>query len=187
MIIDPGDEAERILAVVNKRRWNVQMLVHTHAHLDHMMATGEVQAETHARILLHEADRWLYENLDEQCVPFQISVKQPPAIDDWLSDGDSVTFGECSVNVIHTPGHSPGGCCLQCTDGDRRIFSGDVLFRGSIGRTDLWHGSETMLLQSIQARLLTLDDAIPVYPGHGAPTTIGEERENNLFLTPYLH
>lgn len=181
VIIDPGDEPKRILDVVRSLGVKVKYLIHTHAHLDHIIATGDVKRETGSQVALHEGDQWLYDNLEKQARTFGFDAAPPPKIDLYIKDGDQIKFGEHSLKVIHTPGHTPGSVCFSI-DGDETVFTGDTLFCRSIGRTDLWGGSYEQILDSIRIKLLALDNDALVYPGHGPTTHIGDEKKKNPFL-----
>ncbi len=191
VIVDPGDEAPAILEHVKDLGVTVKALVHTHCHLDHITGTRAVREATGGRILIHEGDRWLYENLKEQYGEtmrlFGLNVgrgHEPLPIDETLQHGGTIRFGAFSLAVIHTPGHTPGSCCFALEDRkERRLFSGDTLFAGSIGRTDLWGGNMDQELASIRERLFKLPDETVVLPGHGPETRIGEEKRENPFLT----
>ncbi len=190
VIVDPGDDAGEILARVRDLGVTVKALVHTHCHLDHIVATRRLREETGARILIHEADQWLYENLKMQIGAtlklFGVRLGEaddPLPVDEFLRDGHRVTFGAHALQAIHTPGHTPGSCCFLLEHpAGRACFSGDTLFAGSIGRTDLWGGDAEQELASIRARLFTLDGETVVYPGHGPETMIREEKKYNPFL-----
>lgn len=190
VIIDPGDDADEILAVVKDLGVSVKALIHTHCHMDHITATRRLREETGARILIHEGDQWLYENLKMQYGAtlqlFGLPMKGAPdplPVDGHLKDGQKVQFGGQVLQVLHTPGHTPGSCSFLLEDpADRKLFSGDTLFAGSVGRTDLWAGNLEQELKSIRTRLFTQDPETVVYPGHGPETTVGEEKESNPFL-----
>jgi glyoxylase-like metal-dependent hydrolase (beta-lactamase superfamily II) len=183
LVVDPGDQAPEILARLDKLGVQAVKLVHTHAHFDHVLATGAVAARTGAEILLHHADRWLYDNVELQVrafgVPWSPSPMTPPTRE--LSGDEVLAFGNREARVLHTPGHTPGSICFFVERAGETpvLFSGDTLFRRSIGRTDLWGGSSEQLLSSIRERLFSLPDETVVVPGHGSPTTIGVERESN--------
>ena len=182
VIVDPGDEAARILDVVRSNGLEVVALLHTHAHLDHVGATGELQRETGAEIGLHEGDRWLYDNVPLQGQMFGFSATAPPPVDRWLEHGEVVTWGDTGrFEVIHTPGHTPGSLCFHAPELDA-VFTGDTLFQRSIGRTDLWGGSHSGILESIRERLFPLAGDTVVIPGHGPATSIGDERIGNPFV-----
>lgn len=182
IIIDPGDEAERILDIVRANDLTVKYLVHTHAHMDHITGTRRLKEETGAEILLHSGDAWLYENLQTQASMFGFNVQDPLPVDRYLEDGETIVFGAAETSVVHTPGHSPGSVCFRLEDGKDIVFSGDTLFAQGIGRTDLWGGSFDTLIESIQTRLLSFDEETIVHPGHGPSTTIWEEKRQNPWL-----
>ena len=179
VIIDPGDEEDLILARVRELELNVQYILLTHGHIDHIGAVAEVKAATGAPVCAHEADRFLIANAPTQAGLF--GLRRPTAfqIDRPISEGDELAVGDVVLRVIETPGHSPGGVCY---DGGEVLFSGDTLFQQSIGRTDLPGGSYEQLVGSIRSKLFVLPDDVPVHPGHGPPTTLGEEKRFNPFL-----
>ena len=182
VVIDPGDEAERILDSVRKHELTIKYLIHTHGHLDHVGATAAMQRETKGLILIHEADQIMLDNLPAQAALFGGGDPEIPTVDRYIKEDDRIAFGHYVFSVLETPGHSPGGICLKLEGKEQGVFAGDTLFRGSIGRTDLWGGSYEQLLDSIRDQLLLLDDDTPVFPGHGPQTTIGSEKQNNPFL-----
>ena len=182
VVIDPGDKAREILAALKTLGVNVKYLLHMHAHLDHVMGTRAVHEKTDGKILLHPADAPLYAMLSKQASMFGFDAEDPHAVDGPLADGQRVEFGRHALDVLHTPGHTPGSCCFRLDGGRRLLFSGDTLFARSIGRTDLWGGDFDAEIASIRAKILTLDDDTVVYPGHGAETRVGEERRKNPFL-----
>jgi glyoxylase-like metal-dependent hydrolase (beta-lactamase superfamily II) len=162
-------------------------LVHTHAHFDHVMATGDVAAGTGADVLLHHDDRWLYDNALMQTAMFGLArpgdqAPPPPTLE--LRGDEAIAFGRQEVRVLHTPGHTPGSICFYFEEAGQAplLFAGDTLFKGSIGRTDLWGGSLPDIKRSIRDRLLTLPDATLVIPGHGPETTVVAEREDNRYV-----
>ncbi|MBD3336915.1 MAG: MBL fold metallo-hydrolase [Candidatus Eisenbacteria bacterium] len=194
LIIDPGDEAGKILDLLERRGWRAQMIFQTHAHLDHVGATGEVQRAVECDVALHPGDRFLHENLETQAQ--WLGVPPPPAVP-WtveLEAGQSISVGPHTGKVLHTPGHSPGSVCLYFPDAvpteeseesrDRRplLVAGDLLFMGSIGRTDLWGGSMDELTRSLHEQILPLPDETFVLPGHGPATTMANEKRWNPFL-----
>jgi hydroxyacylglutathione hydrolase len=181
VVIDPGDEPERILKALAAAKVRPIALLHTHAHFDHITATSEVAAATKAPIRLHPADRPLYDALPEQAALFGLSAESPRSPDSPLADGEIVRFGRFELSAIHTPGHTPGSTCFSLSGGRPLLFSGDTLFRRSIGRTDLWGGDTQQILTSIRRKLFTLPADTPVVCGHGPGTTIGEERRLNPF------
>jgi hydroxyacylglutathione hydrolase len=163
LLIDPGDEVGQILAIAEREGLEVRAILLTHAHLDHITGVGEARAALGVETWLHADDRPLYDAVVQQ----------------------GLTFGELSVRVHHTPGHSPGGVCLEVREGngEPQLIVGDTLFAGSIGRTDLPGGNHAVLIRSIRDVLFAFDDRTPVHSGHGPSTTIGAERRTNPFLT----
>jgi len=182
VVLDPGDEPDRILSVLARNDLRAVALVHTHAHFDHVGVSARVKRETGAPILLHESDLPLYERLEEQGRLFGLATGAPDAVDRFLADGDRVECGGGFLEVLHTPGHTPGSVCFRLGGESPLLFSGDTLFRRSIGRTDLRGGSMEDILSSIAKRLLTLPGDLTVLPGHGEATTIAEEARLNPFV-----
>ncbi len=181
LVIDPGDEAPRILAELKSMGVQAVNLIHTHAHFDHVMGTKDVALGTKAETALGREDRWLYDNLEMQAGLFGITAADvlPPTRE--LVGGEMLQFGRREANVLHTPGHTPGSLCfyVQGPDEAPLLFAGDTLFAGSVGRTDLWGGSFEKIAESIRGKLFDLPDHTLVIPGHGPETTIGIEREDN--------
>jgi glyoxylase-like metal-dependent hydrolase (beta-lactamase superfamily II) len=190
LVIDPGDEGPQILAALARDKLRAVKIFHTHAHFDHVMATAEVAAATGADVLVHRDDRWLWDHAIMQTEAFGISrpgglpwVPPPPPTHE-LAGGEAIGFGRREGRALHTPGHTPGSACLYVEAPNEApiLFAGDTLFRGSIGRTDLWGGSATDIVRSIRERLLTLPDDTLVVPGHGPDTRIAAERQDNPFV-----
>jgi hydroxyacylglutathione hydrolase len=182
VVIDPGDDIERVQRVLAQHHLHAKYIVATHAHIDHVGGIEKLQQATEAGVLMHQADLPLYQNLALQAEWLGVPSPGIADVDQFLQEGDTLRCGALTLEVLHTPGHSPGSLSLYLPGENQRIFSGDTLFQGSIGRTDLWGGSSEEILRSIRERLLIFPDQMPVFPGHGAPTTIGAERESNPFL-----
>jgi hydroxyacylglutathione hydrolase len=188
VVIDPGDEADELLAAVRDRGVDVTHILLTHAHFDHITGVAQVKDALDVPVYLHRDDLPLYEHAAEQGKMFGFAVRQPPPIDTYY-DLSPIHFGDYEVRIHHTPGHCPGGVCLQIGKKDtpgEHLFVGDTLFAGSIGRTDLPGGNYGVLMRSITEVLLPLGDASIVHPAHGPDTTIGRERETNPFVLEYL-
>jgi glyoxylase-like metal-dependent hydrolase (beta-lactamase superfamily II) len=180
-VIDPGEEPERIQAAMNASGWTFRGILLTHGHLDHIGAVAFLKQAQGLPIYLHSNDLPLYQNLPQQGRAYGFRFDPPPPVDRLLQDGQTLTLGNLSLSVIHTPGHSPGAVCYHVREAGI-LFAGDTLFAQSIGRTDLPGGSYPTLIQSITTKLMVLDDATTVYCGHGPSTTIGLERHDNPFL-----
>jgi hydroxyacylglutathione hydrolase len=185
LVVDPGDEAERIQAFVRERRYTVVTIVHTHAHWDHVLGTGALTRATGADARLHRDDRWLFDHVPDQLRYIGAAVPPDIAPPAWryVKHGDRLSFGRLEAQVLHTPGHTEGSICLWLESQDGPLlFSGDTLFRGTVGRTDFPGGSWERLARSVQGALFSLPEHTRVVPGHGPPTTIGREREENSFF-----
>jgi len=177
-VIDPGEDPAPILAALRHRGWTCDGIWLTHGHMDHVLGVPAVRDLTSAPIWLHPADRFLYDAAPSfGPMPSESVILPPPEHE--LRDGETVRVGELEFGVRHVPGHSPGSVCFV---GHGLAFVGDVLFAGSVGRTDLPGGDHRTLIDSIARALLSLPDATVVYPGHGRPTTVGTERATNPFL-----
>jgi len=181
IVVDPGGAAERILHEVQQLGFTVTRILHTHAHFDHFLAAGEMKKATGAVLCLHQDDRELWDMLEVQCRVFGIPYVPVPPPDHWIADEEKVPFGQMTAIALHTPGHTPGSMSFHVPAG-AVVLAGDTLFRGSIGRTDLWGGDFDALERSIRERLYTLDDSTLVVTGHGAETEIGWEKETNQFV-----
>ncbi len=181
VVIDPGGAPERILQEVQQLGLTVSRILHTHAHLDHFLASSAIKKVTGAAICLHQDDLQLWNNLELQCRVFGVSYVPALAPDHWLEDEEKVMLGQVPIVALHTPGHTPGSMSFHVPN-DKLLLAGDTLFRGSIGRTDLWGGNFETIEASIRERLYTLDEATTVVTGHGPDTEIGIERESNQFV-----
>jgi glyoxylase-like metal-dependent hydrolase (beta-lactamase superfamily II) len=188
VVIDPGDEVDELLAAVNQRELQVISILLTHAHVDHITGVAAAKDALDAPVYIHEDDLPLYSRAVEQGAMFGLKVTQPPPVDVFF-DMSPVYFGDYEVRVHHTPGHCPGGVCLQIGRkgaAGRDLFVGDTLFAGSIGRTDLPGGSYDVLMHSITQVIFPLGDEATVHPGHGPDTTIHRERTTNPFVLDFL-
>ncbi len=181
VVVDPGGSPERILRDAQQLGLTITHIVHTHAHFDHFLAAGELKKATGAVLCLHQDDLELWKNLEMQCRLFGTAYVPAPLPEYWLRDGERLAIGQLSLVALHTPGHTPGSMSFHLPD-DKLVLAGDTLFRGSIGRTDLWGGDFDAIEQSIRERLYTLDDATAVVTGHGPDTEIGWEKESNQFI-----
>lgn len=181
VVIDPGGAPERILHEVEALGLTVSHILHTHAHLDHFLASSEIKKSTGAAICLHQDDLQLWNNLELQCRVFGVSYVPALPPDHWLTDEEKMMLGQVPIVALHTPGHTPGSISFYLPN-DKLVLAGDTLFRGSIGRTDLWGGNFEAIEQSIRERLYTLDETTTVITGHGPDTEIGLEKESNQFI-----
>ena len=182
VVIDPGDDIKQVQKILAQHHLTVKYIVATHAHIDHVGGIELLKQATGAAVMMHKSDFPLYQDLAVQAEWLGVPTPALTDVDQFLKEGDLLRWGKMSLEVLHTPGHSPGSISLHMAGENHRILSGDTLFQGSIGRTDLWGGSMDQILRSIQNRLMIFPDQTPVFPGHGLPTTIGDERERNPYL-----
>jgi hydroxyacylglutathione hydrolase len=183
IVVDPGDDLPRVQEVLRRHGLTCRAIVNTHTHIDHVGANHALREATGARVMLHEADVPLYEHLPLQAEFLGLGpAPMRSTVDEHIHQGDHVRAGGIDLEVLHTPGHTPGSLCFHLPGTVPLLLSGDTLFAGSIGRTDLWGGDFDQEIASIRDRLLVLDEATRVIPGHGRATTIGEERRRNPFL-----
>ncbi|WP_321371903.1 MBL fold metallo-hydrolase [uncultured Desulfuromusa sp.] len=179
-VIDPGGNADRILQRLSALKLQTVMIINTHGHFDHIGGNGDLLKATGAELIIHRDDSILLERAGEHAAAFGLRAEPSPAPTRLLNGDETLQLGELTLQVIHTPGHSPGGVCLYVDD---YLFVGDTLFAGSIGRTDLPGGHHQLLIAGIKEKLLPLPENTKVYPGHGPMTTIGEEKLHNPFLS----
>lgn len=179
LIIDPGDEPQKIISYIENQGLQPERILMTHCHIDHVRKASDIQSKYNLALYCGEADLPLLEGMNEQAALFGMEKTVLPRVDGFYSDGQTISIGNLNGTLLHTPGHSPGSFCLHIQD---HLFVGDVLFFDSIGRTDLYGGSYSQLIQSIQDKLLVLAEDTIVYPGHGPSTTIGREKKHNPFL-----
>jgi hydroxyacylglutathione hydrolase len=199
IVIDPGDDAERILEIVLRHHLKVHAIVITHTHIDHVVGLARVHQATGAPVYMHPDDLDLYRMIEVQASWIGWKAPQRVEVDHLLREGDSIRWGPFAAQVLHTPGHTQGSVCLYMPSDipepraaaiaakstqrpPGRLFAGDTLFAGSIGRTDLWGGSFESIIASLKGKVLELPDDTLVFPGHGETTTIGRERATNPFL-----
>lgn len=179
VVIDPGDSPKRLVNRIEEAGKMLPAILLTHGHWDHVMGARELRLAFDAPIYLHEADRALYEHIVEQAEFFGFHAEPQPPVDHAIEDGALIEIGPFRFEVLHTPGHTPGGVCFKMSN---TVFVGDTIFAGGVGRSDLPGGSHEKLIEGIRRKLLVLDDSVTLYPGHGPPTTIGAERRSNPFL-----
>jgi glyoxylase-like metal-dependent hydrolase (beta-lactamase superfamily II) len=180
VVIDPGGDSALLIEELARLGIEVKAIVATHAHFDHLIAGEQLRAHTGAPFHLHNSDRFLLDWWYESGRLFLgVELPPPPAIDSDADEGLVLEAGSAKLEVLHTPGHSPGSISLVTR---HALFSGDALFAGSVGRTDLPGGDTQTLIDAIRSKLFAFDDSTPVYPGHGEPTTVGREKETNPFV-----
>jgi glyoxylase-like metal-dependent hydrolase (beta-lactamase superfamily II) len=185
VLIDPGDEVAALLAFAQRNRLAIRHILLTHAHVDHVTGVAAAKRALGVAVYLHRDDLFLYDKAVQSGAMFGLTVEPQPPIDMFYTPGQVIAFGEYEARPVHTPGHCPGGVCLQIGkrgDVGRDLFVGDTLFAGSIGRTDLPGGDYQTLISSIKTVLFAFGDDAVVHPGHGPSTTIGQERRTNPFL-----
>ena len=186
VVIDPGDDADRILSTLAGDQLTVVHIINTHGHFDHVGANKRLKDVTGADILIHSADAPMLSQLSASAAAWGMAAEDSPEAERQLEDGDTITFGNHTLTVLHTPGHTLGGICLytEYTEAGatkKAVFVGDTLFAGSIGRTDFPGGNFDTLINSIRTKLFSLDDDVTVYPGHMGNTAIGTEKRTNPF------
>jgi hydroxyacylglutathione hydrolase len=178
-VIDPGGDVDKILLALAKDKLICVYIINTHGHIDHCAENKRLKEVTQAQLVIHRADASMITHQSAGEAMWGMKVENSPPADRYVEEGDVITFGDISLNVFHTPGHTRGGISLAT---DRMIFVGDTLFAGSIGRTDFPGGDYAGLIRSIRGKILTLGDDVTIYPGHGPKTTVGRERRSNPFF-----
>lgn len=178
-VVDPGAEPEKIFRLIAENNLRPVILLNTHGHIDHIGANKDIKDKFDIPLCIHRSDEPLLKSALQSELSFFLGAKDSPSPDQYLEDGDTVKIGRSSLRVIHTPGHSPGSVSFL---GDGFILSGDTLFFGGVGRTDLPGGSWTVLEHSIRGKILTMPDETRVLPGHGPSTTVEQERRSNPFI-----
>jgi hydroxyacylglutathione hydrolase len=185
IIIDAGcytqSEVQVVKRFIETNRLLVKYLIITHGHIDHILGVESLKDVYKVECLAHAEDLPLIESLPSHALMFGLTIEKVPSIDRTVKEGDTISLGNSVLEIIHTPGHSKGGICLYMRE-QKILFTGDTLFRGSIGRTDLIGGNYEALIDSISNKVFTLGDEVLVYPGHGDSTTIGYEKKNNPFF-----
>ena len=181
IVVDPGGDVKLIEQTVRRHGLKISTIINTHGHFDHVGGNCGAVASFGARLLIHQADAYLLGKIAEVAGMYGMAGENSPEPDDFLHDGMEITFGNYALKVLHTPGHTKGGCCLYI-ESENLIITGDTLFADSIGRTDLQGGSHEQLLESIRIKLFTLPDSVTAYPGHGPKTTIGHEKICNPYF-----
>jgi glyoxylase-like metal-dependent hydrolase (beta-lactamase superfamily II) len=186
VLIDPAGSEDQILRVLSRKKLQTRYIINTHGHPDHTCGNQMIQEGTGAKIVMHEADARMFDTPGARIMAQQMGFRPSPPVDWAVRDGDRIAFGRETLQVIHTPGHTPGGICLY---GRGNLFTGDTLFVGAAGRTDLPGGSLDVLLQSFREKILTLPDDTVIRPGHDygdRPTsTIGREKKTNPYFTDF--
>ena len=181
IVVDPGGDAELLIERLLELDLQVERIIHTHAHLDHFLASGKLKEATGAKLALHRDDLFLWDMLEDQCRMFGIPFEKTPPPDQWLEHEEEIEVKGIQGKALHTPGHTPGSMCFLF-EKQKLLIAGDTLFQGSIGRTDLWGGDYQKIEESIRKKLYTLDEDISVITGHGESTSIGHEMRSNSFV-----
>ena len=181
IVVDPGGDDELLIERLLELDLQVERIIHTHAHLDHFLASGKLKEATGAKLALHRDDLFLWDMLEDQCRMFGIPFEKPPPLDQWLEHEEEIEVKGIQGKALHTPGHTPGSMCFLF-EKQKLLIAGDTLFQGSIGRTDLWGGDYQKIEESIREKLYTLDEDISVITGHGESTSIGHEMRSNSFV-----
>lgn len=178
LVVDPGDEPERITSVIDQKKLRVRFIVCTHGHFDHLGGVAALKGRTGAQIVLHRSDLEIYRHAKTQAASWGYEMAQPPEPDVFVKEGDVLLLGNLNLRVLSTPGHSPGGICLY---GGGILVTGDTVFAGSVGRTDLYGGDMEEMKRSF-VRIISLPPETRILPGHGSLSTVGEEKNMNFFI-----
>ena len=181
VVVDPGGDVERIIQAVSRHDLAIRYIINTHGHFDHVGGNRQAVAAFGAPLLIHQADAPMLDRVADVGRMYGIQCENSPPADGFLVEGMEIEFGAYRMKVLHTPGHTPGGCCLYLAQ-ENKVITGDTLFADSIGRTDLPGGSHDQLLESIRSKLFTLPDDVAAYPGHGPETSIGHEKRHNPYF-----
>lgn len=181
MVIDPGDDIQEIVAILDRHELKVKMIVITHAHIDHIGGAHKLRALTGAPVYMNQSDAFLADHLSTQAAWLGMETPLNPGIDVPAREGDILRAGSVEAHVLHTPGHTPGSISLFLP-AEQKVIAGDTLFKGSIGRTDLPGGDFNQISNSIRTKLYTLPDTTVVFPGHGERTLIATEKRSNPFV-----
>lgn len=181
IVIDPGDEPDLIMDVINENRLEVSYIVCTHGHFDHVGAVSDIKEKTGAKVIIHKDEIEIYHAARDMAAFWGYEIEKLPDPDMLVEDADMIKVGNMSFTILHTPGHSPGGICLY---GEGIVVTGDTLFAGSVGRTDFYGGDMNKLRDSFK-RLMSLPEETKVLPGHGPDSTIGEEKRGNPFVSDF--
>jgi glyoxylase-like metal-dependent hydrolase (beta-lactamase superfamily II) len=179
-VIDPGDEINTIVSKIKQNNLSLKYILLTHGHVDHVAQLARLKETIPAEVLMHADDRFLFETISMQAMMFGLPDPGNPKPDRFVNDGEKVKMGELEIGVLHTPGHSPGSVTYKVED---NLFVGDLIFSGSIGRTDLPGGNYETLINSVQTKIFTLQDETKIHPGHGPMTTVGQEKRFNPFFS----
>ena len=182
IVVDPGDEADRVIEIIKEKGLEVHSVICTHTHFDHVGGVGDIKKATGAKILIHKEDQQVYESARSHAAFWGYDIADAPDPDGYVDEGDEIKVGTLTFKVLHTPGHSPGGICLY---GEGVLLSGDTIFKGSIGRTDFPGGSMAEMKKSFR-RLLDLPEDTKIYSGHGQDTTVSIEKKTNFFVSELL-